>query len=312
MTVPPALPTPFTPVHRPRAWTSALLCLGALVAAPAAQAVPVLVPGDLNLWTCSGACGSSGAQGDMPLSPAGSPVWGYVTTSGSAATGLSPVALDANSRGAGTEQNGSRWVSPVFTGAAGDALDVQFNFVSTDGKGYDDYAWARLLNAGTGAQVAWLFIARSTNSSSGKIIPGDVVDKDAFDPDVVIVDFKDFEFQTRLADNPVDWAPLGGSNGACWKDNADGCGLTGWLQSHITLAAAGSFRLEVGVVNWGDSAYDSGLAFDVGGMSAVGRGARAWCRRAAGRGPGRPGRPVGRAPAPGVTPGPGRQGRQGR
>ena len=42
---------------------------------------------------------------------------------------------------------------------------MQFNFLSTDGKGYDDYAWARLVNADQGnLTVAWLFTARSTNS----------------------------------------------------------------------------------------------------------------------------------------------------
>ena len=46
-------------------------------------------------------------------------------------------------------------------------------------------------------------------------------------------------------------------------------GDTGWLQSRHSFAATGSYRLEVGIVNWGDEAYDSGLAFDVLGLSAA-------------------------------------------
>jgi hypothetical protein len=34
------------------------------------------------------------------------------------------------------------------------------------------------------------------------------------------------------------------------------------------FASGGDYRIEVGVVNWGDGAFDSGLAFDVAGLSA--------------------------------------------
>lgn len=246
-----------------RAVSPLLLC-----AALPAQALPAALPITLADWQCLGACGSSGAQGDVGLSALGSAAYGFVTTAGSDALGASPLALDSNSRGNGTETNGSRLLSPVFSALQGQQVSVSFNYVSTDGKGFDDYAWARVVDAGGLHTVAWLFTARSSNSSTGKIVPGDVLDKSQFDPDAVIVDFKQFAFNSKSSADPVDWLPLGPSNGSCWKDNAPGCGSTGWLTAQHTLAAGGSYRIELGVVNWGDQAYDSGLAFDIAGLSA--------------------------------------------
>lgn len=240
------------------------LALALAAALPAARAVDIAPPADLAAWSCEGACLTSAADGDIGLSPVGSTRYGVVATAGSAAYGVSPLALDGNSRG--IETNGSAYTSPSFTAAAGDRLNLWFNYASTDGKGFDDYAWARLVDAGSGQLVAWLFTARSSNSSTGNIVPGDVVDREAFDPDQALVDYDAFEFQTRDATNPIAWTPLGTSDGSCWKENAQGCGFTGWLQSRHAFAAGGSYRVEIGVVNWGDEAYDSGLAFDFNGL----------------------------------------------
>jgi hypothetical protein len=154
-------------------------------------------------------------------------------------------------------------------------VDAWFNYVSTDGKGYDDYAWARLVHAGSGGTAAWLFTARSTNGSKQNVVPGDALAKAEnntvdFDPDQAIVNYKDFDFNTRNTDigNPVDWSPLGEWNGTCWRGNAEGCGFTGWLHAVVT-PGAGTFRLEVGVVNFGDQAWDSGIAFDMAGLDAA-------------------------------------------
>jgi hypothetical protein len=252
-----------SPITRSRLSAAAAL-LAALALHGGAHALTP--PADLAAGTCVGQCGAIAGHGDVGASPAGSAAYGYVTTNLSEAYGVSPVALDPNSRGGGVETNGSKWVSASFQANAGDPLDMWFNYVSTDGKGYDDYAWARVVDASSGSLVAWLFTAVSTNSGSKNIVPGDVVDKSEFDPDEVIVNFKDFDFISKDASDPVDWTPLGWSNGTCWKDNAEGCGSTGWLQSHISFAQAGTYRVEVGVVNWGDGAYDSGLAFDYRGL----------------------------------------------
>lgn len=259
------------PLSRARPWRSWLLAAASLLplAMPAARALAVQPPADLADWACTGACGSAAADGDIGLSPVGSARYGWVSTSGSAALGVSPLQLPTNSRGNGTETNGSRLVSASFAAGRNDSLGLQFQYVSTDGKNYDDYAWARLVNAADGSLVAWLFTAQSNNSSTGQIVPGKVLDKSEFDPDAVIVNYKDFQFHSKTSADPIDWSPLGPSNGSCWKDNAEGCGHTGWLEARHSFAAAGSYRLEIGVVNWGDGAYDSGLAFDFQGLQAA-------------------------------------------
>lgn len=244
------------------------LMLATALALTTLPAAALTLPGPFADGTCTGACGTSGKDGDITLSPLGHAAHGWVSTFGSAATGISPLALPTNSRGNGTETNGSRWVSPSFQAQAGEQLSVWFNYVSTDGKGFDDYAWARLVDT-SGATAAWLFAARSSNSSTGNIVPGDVVDKSAFDPRDVLVGYKDWNFVSKDAVDTVGWSPLGDSNHTCWKDNAPGCGYTGWLESRHSVAASGSYRLDVGVVNWGDGLYDSGLAFDHATLTAA-------------------------------------------
>lgn len=256
---------PVPPIRfNPRRWLAATCTALSLSGAGAVELAPPAAGA-----TCIGVCGSLAATGDIGLSPAGSAQYGYVATAGSDALGTSPLTLDPNSRGGGTETNGSRWQSAAFSAQPGDALSVWFNFVSTDGKGYDDYAWARLVDAQDGQVVAWLFAAAATNSSTGNVVPGDVLDRADFDPRERIVGYRDWEFVSKTADDPVDWAPLGFSNGACWKDNAPGCGYTGWMESRISFTQAVQVRLELGIVNWGDWAYDSGLAFDYAGFSAA-------------------------------------------
>lgn len=226
---------------------------------------------DLAQWSCVGKCGASGADGDITLSPLGNAKYGYVTTADSTATGVFPFALNTNSTASGTQTNGSRFTSNSFTANSGQALSVHFNFVSTDGKGYDDIAWARVADAGSNGTVAWLFAAQSTNSGTKNIIPGNFLPSGDFDPTATIVGYKDFAFNTRNTKDAlpaINWSLLGNSNGTCWRDDAKGCGFTGWLESQYTFASTGNYRLEIGVANWGDTAYDSGLAFDVRGMSA--------------------------------------------
>ena len=62
------------------------------------------------------------------------------------------------------------------------------------------------------------------------------------------------------------WSPLDGSSSECY---AAGCGFTGWVNSNYVIPTAGNYYLEIGVVNWLDTAFDSGLAMDgvtVGGV----------------------------------------------
>jgi hypothetical protein len=253
--------------------------------AATAQAAPVALPSNLADWACTGACGAVAPGGDIGASPTGNAAFGYVTTFGSTATNVSPIAVKNNSTGAAT--NGSTFLSAAFGAASGDQLGMFFNYVSTDGKGFDDFAWARVVNASDNALVSWLFSARSTNSNTGNVVPGDALDKKEFDPDEVIVNYKDFEFTSKTTDDPVDFSVLGDSNGTCWRDNAPGCGTTGWLESIYRFTDAGSYRVEVGVSNWGDEAYDSALAFDFANLRGTPQG---------------PTGPVSQVPEPGTLP----------
>jgi len=247
--------------------THTLLAATLSCLAATAQAAAVIPTNDLADWTCTGACGAIAPTGDIAASPTGHARYGYVTTFGSEALNVSPIVVKDNSTGVAT--NGSRYLSGTFGAASGDQLNMFFNYVSTDGKGFDDYAWARVVNASDNSLVSWLFSARSTNSNTGNVVPGDALDKKAFDPDAIIVNYKDFEFTSKTVDDPVDFSVLGDSNGTCWRDNAPGCGYTGWLESLYSFSDAGSYRVEVGVNNWGDTAYDSALAFDFANLRAT-------------------------------------------
>lgn len=200
-------------------------------------------------WTAVGNSGSLGANGVVTLAPSGGTQYGYVSST----NGVNGVALPGVG-GSGSGTNGSTLRSAVFSAQAGDDLEFFFNYVTSDGAGYADYAWARLLDSASN-QVALLFTART--APSGSIVPGFSMPTPAATLSPASV--------TIIAGGPS-WSPLGGSSGSCF---AAGCGYTGWVQSNYEIAAAGNYVLEFGVTNWSDTAYDSGLAFDgitVGGV----------------------------------------------
>jgi hypothetical protein len=192
-------------------------------------------------WTCIGSCGTLGANG-VVTAPAGT--YDYVTTNGGPTLGP----LDLNQ---GSETNGSILRSQVFAANVGDELLFNFNYVTSDGAGYADYGWARLLD-GAGNALAMLFSARTTtvgNTSPGFGLPAN---ESTLTP----------ASSPIIAGGPA-WSPLGGNSGSCYSA---GCGYTGWIQSTYNISAAdvaalgGTFQLEFGVVNWSDSSYQSGMA----------------------------------------------------
>ena len=214
---------------------AAVLAVGAQTAS--AQAFSGGMPAG---WNCTGSCGTLGADGVVTLAPSGGSQYGYVSSTGGS-FGVSPF-------GFGGETNGSVLTSTSFAAASGDAVAFKFNYITSDGAGYADYAWARITRAGDNSQVALLFTARTT--PGGSTIPG--FGMPAPEATVIPTDVP------IIAGGPA-WAPLGGSSGACWST---GCGYTGWVSSSYTLNETGDFKLEFGVVNWGDTAFDSGMAFD--------------------------------------------------
>ena len=141
-----------------------------------------------------------------------------------------------------------RQVTAAFiSAAAGDNLTFFFNYVTSDGAGFADYAWTELLDSSM-AHVAWLFTART--QQTGDTSPGfGLPANDAtLDPATTPI----------IAGGPA-WGPLGANSGECFNT---GCGYTGWIKSSYQIGAAGNYYVRYGVTNWSDSAFDSGLAFD--------------------------------------------------
>jgi len=216
--------------------------LGCLAGSAAADSIP-------SGWTCSGNCGSSGADGVVTLSPTGNSSFQWVsTTNGLNGVGVLPTGA------LGMETNGSTLATSVFSATAGTALSFYFNYVTSDGAGFSDYAWAELVNSSK-APVALLFTART--EPTGSIVPGTGLPNPlaTLHPGSVPI----------IGGGPS-WTPLGSSSGTCF---AAGCGYTGWVNSSYVIPTAGNYYLEIGVVNWIDTAFDSGLALDgvaVGGV----------------------------------------------
>lgn len=192
-------------------------------------------------WTCTGACGTLGADGVVTAPPGGT-TYEFVTTSGG-------VALGGNDLNIGSETNGSRLLTGLFSAAAGQSLEFDFNYVTSDGTAsYVEYAWARLLDSSE-APVALLFTARTT--PSGDTVPG-------FGLPPISATMT--PSATPIIHGAPTWSPLGGSSGDCFGGTGAGCGYTGWIHSSFAIPSTGNYFLEFGVVNWGDQAFDSGLA----------------------------------------------------
>ena len=188
-------------------------------------------------WTCSGTCGDLGPDGVVTSPPVGGPGYSYITTTGSSSLG---------GFGLGSETNGSTAVSPLFAAAAGNTLSFYFNYVTSDGAGFADYTWAQLLDSSS-TVVAVLFDARTT--PSGNTVPG--FGLPAITATIVPP-------STPIIPGGPAWSPLGVSSGGCYSA---GCGYTDWIQATYAIPTAGNYYLQFGVVNWLDTAYDSGLAF---------------------------------------------------
>lgn len=193
-------------------------------------------------WTCSGSCGTSGANGVVPLAPGGGSAYGWISSYGSDV----PATLPGIGSG-GEDVFGSTLRSVSFNASAGALLDFRFNYVSTDGAGYADYAWARLLDHDN-TQVAMLLTART--NSAGNAVPGFELPA----PQASLT-----PFPVPIIEGDTNWAPLGPDADECYDT---GCGATGWVRAQYAIASAGTYRLEFGVTNWEDTDFDSGLAFD--------------------------------------------------
>ena len=193
-------------------------------------------------WTCFGGCGSDAADGVVPLSPTGNKTYEWVSTTGGA-TGVGMLP----SGSLGSETNGSTLATPIFSATAGTPLNFYFNYVTSDGAGYADYAWAELYDS-TNKPVALLFTART--EPTGSIIPGT-----GLPPPMATLT----PASVPIIGGAPAWSPLGSWTGDCY---ASGCGYTGWTQANYVIPTTGNYYLKIGAVNWLDQLYDSGLAVD--------------------------------------------------
>lgn len=200
--------------------------------------------GSSSAAVCVGTCGTMGANGVVTASPQGGD-YNYVSTAGG---------VSMNGVNIGSETNGSTY-SFSFLGNTNDELKFHFNFVTSDGSGFADYAYVNLIGP---SSTITLFTARTT--PSGNTVPG--FGMPVISPGVTI----NPATVTVIPGGPA-WAPLAGSSGACYST---GCGYTGWVDATYDLVETGTYSLLFGVVNWSDTAYDTGLAFDgvtVGGVA---------------------------------------------
>lgn len=232
----------------------AALAAALLAATPAVAQIGPLPTG----WTCvaanvSTACGTLGANGVVVAPPNGESRYAFVSTNGGR-TGVNLPGVGGNPAepdNPGAPVNGALFRTTPFSAAANDDLRFLFNYVTSDGAGYADYAWARLLNPSLG-QVALLFTARTV--VSGSVVPGQGMPMPAATLTPGTVPIQTVPSGTSAG---PEWLPLGQWSGDCFDV---GCGYTGWIRSNFRIATAGQYVLEVGVTNWDDDRYDSGLA----------------------------------------------------
>lgn len=198
-------------------------------------------------WTCTGNCGTNtAADGNVSLAPGfGSYQW-LSTDGGLSGGGKLPVGPT------GQETDGSGATTPTFAVNVGDKLNFYFNYITSDGAQYTEYAWAGLFS-GSSTFDSYLFTARTT--TSGNTVPG-------FGLPGLGAGVTLNPATTAIIAGATAFSPLGGSSGSCYSV---GCGSTGWIQMEYTFATAGTYSLGFGVTNALDTAYDS--AFAIAGVA---------------------------------------------
>lgn len=228
--------------HLPR-----YMAMAAVLALPASLSAQSFNSGPLAGSTCTGNCGTIGANGNIGLSGnVGSTAHGWVST----ASGVSAAANNVGF-GLGGETNGSKLAYNFNVANNNTSLSFKFQYITSDGtSSFIEYGYAKLTDIVNSNSII-LFHARTT--PTGNIVPGFGLPP---------INATIVPSSTPVIANQTTWSPLGGSSGACFQGAAAGCGRTDWITAQYTVAAAGNYQLEFGVINWGDTAFDSGLAFD--------------------------------------------------
>jgi len=222
----------------------------------------------LNAGTvCVGTCGTDSANGDV-TNPPGFSSYTYVTTTGGPVGGGTLPAV-FGSPGVNST-NGSTFTTSAFTASAGELINFEFNYVTSDGSGFPDYGWAALMSTDGGSNY---LIFSAQTQPTGNTVPGFTMPPLApgaslTPPTSPIQPGSGTSCGSGDCNSPAGgpvWNELGSWSGDCW---AVGCGLTGWIDSQFVGEAADTYVLEFGVSNANDELYDTGLAFagvEVGG-----------------------------------------------
>ena len=108
---------------------SAIALAVAAFASQSASATAIFDSGIPANWSCTGSCGTSGANGVVGLAPTGGSQYGWVSTNG----GVNGVAL-AGVGGSGSATTGSILRSNLFTANMNELLNFSFNFGSGSSK----------------------------------------------------------------------------------------------------------------------------------------------------------------------------------
>lgn len=222
--------------------------LGLAVAAGMALAMSSAVAAPLPAgWTQVGNAGTNNAaDGVVTLAPGFSSYQWISTSGGLSGAGQLPVSPT------GQETNGSFAQTPTFAVSAGDKLNFYFNYITSDGAQYTEYAWAGLYS-GTDTFDSYLFTARTT--TSGDTVPG--FGLPGLGAGVTLT-----PISSEIIPGGPDFSPLGGSSGACYST---GCGYTDWIQMEYTFTMAGTYSLGFGVTNALDTSFDT--AFAIAGVA---------------------------------------------
>jgi len=208
--------------------------------------------GNAKADTCLGNCGTLGANGVVTASPQGGDYQWVSTNLGVVVGGISGGALPTGE--IGSETNGSTFTTSPFAAAVNDSLKFYFNYVTSDGtSSFIEYGWAALIDSLNVATI--LFTARTNPTAGADTVPG--FGLPGLAPGVTLT-----PPTTPIIPGGPAWSPLGGSSGACFGGVGAGCGYTDWIESTYVIPTAGTYTLAFGVTNWGDTAFDTGLAFD--------------------------------------------------
>ena len=198
-------------------------------------------------WTSTGSSGTNTAvDGDVTLAPGFNSYQWISTVNGQAGIGRLPTGFT------GEETNGSYAQTPAFSVNAGDKLNFYFNYITSDGGGFTDYAWAGLLSD-VGIFDSYLFTART--APTGNTVPG--FGLPGLGSGVTLT-----PVATGVIAGAPTFSPLGVSSDTCY---ATGCGYTGWIEMEYTFTTAGTYLLGFGVTNLLDSAFQT--AFAIAGVA---------------------------------------------